>query len=122
MALEAWAWPWPVIPTTSPAGGETEDEEGGGGMGIGREVGDTDGCWGGDGEGCAGWLAGGVLRLRLDWLPDLAWRESGFGGKGLGREPPLKLWQWGRSSSWLRESAAEPLLEWEEWAWPRGCG
>lgn len=40
-------------------------------MGIGREVGDMDGC-GGDGEGWGGWSVGCVLRLRLDWLPDLA--------------------------------------------------
>lgn len=93
-----------------------EDEEGGGGMGIGREVGDMDGCCGGDGEGCGGWSAGAVLRLRLDWLPDLPWTESGFGARGLGRELLLKLWQWGSSSSWLRESAVEALLEWEEWA------
>lgn len=65
---------------------------------------------------------GCVLRLRLDWLPDLAWLESGLGGSGLGRETPLKLWQWGRSSSWLWESAMDPLLEWEvcERLW--GCG
>ena len=99
-----------------------EEVEGGGGMGTGREEGDTAACWGDEGDGWGGWSEGCALRLRLDWLHDLAWPGSGLGGRGLGRIPPLKLWQWGSSSSWLWDRAVGPLLDWEAWDRLWGCG
>lgn len=106
-------------------GGDMEDEEGGAGMGTGREEGgagseeegrDGSRACGGEGRGCAECsVSWPCWVLRLDWLPDLGWFVSGLGGGALGREPPLKLWQWGSSSSWLRDEALPRL----ECAWGR---